>query len=102
LEQLAVWMAEASDRASAGDRAHYRLLSSDIGRFLERPHEPVTAPAAPEMPPGSPIGQAGMSWLGERWWGTGDGTGALGRDAWGLGAVERGGLVFPDLACHWR
>jgi len=64
LEEVAVWMAGESEDAGQADRAHYLTLGSDIGRFLERPHQPVDAPNAPGMPPGSPIGDAGMNWLG--------------------------------------
>ena len=34
LEQLAVQLAQATDGAQPEDRAHYRLLTSEIGRFL--------------------------------------------------------------------
>jgi hypothetical protein len=88
LEQLAVWMAEASDTATDADRAHFRLLSSDIGRFLERPHAPLAAPDAPNAPPGSPIGQPGMTWVGG--------------DAWGLTPIPVGGSTILDLSCSWH
>jgi hypothetical protein len=88
LEELAVWMAEASDTASEADRAHFRLLSSDIGRFLERPHEPVAAPATPNMPPGSPIGQPGMTWMGG--------------EAWGPAAAPSWVGSVLDLSCSWH
>jgi hypothetical protein len=47
--------------------AHYDLLCEDIRRFLERPHQPVTAPMAGSAPPGSPIGDPGLSWVGWDW-----------------------------------
>ena len=88
LEELAVWMAEASDTAPGADRAHFRLLSSDIGRFMERPHAAVPAPGAPNMPPGSPIGQPGMTWLNT--------------DAWGLRPLTSVVGTGLDLSCSWR
>jgi hypothetical protein len=42
--------------------AHARLVSADIHRFLTRPQSPIASPAAPAPPPGSPIGDTGMSW----------------------------------------
>jgi hypothetical protein len=62
LEELAVSVAEASATANPADRAHFLALASDIARFIERPWEPVAAPGAPGMPPGSPIGDSGMLW----------------------------------------
>lgn len=69
LLDLAVWLVQESDDATDEDRAHYRLLASDIGRFVQRPHESVTTPGAPSMPPGSPIGQPGLNWLSGDGWG---------------------------------
>ena len=63
LEEIAVAAAEGSARANPADRAHYLSLASDIARFLERPYAPVPTPAAPDMPPGSPIGDPGMRWV---------------------------------------
>jgi hypothetical protein len=88
LEEMAVWLAEASDTAAAGDKAHYRLLRSDIGRFMERPHAPVTAPDSPSMPPGSPIGETGMDWLGG--------------EGWRLDSVPGSRASIPDLGCSWH
>ncbi|MDZ7781154.1 MAG: zinc-dependent metalloprotease [Gemmatimonadota bacterium] len=62
LEEIAVEVAEASVNANPADRAHNLTLAADISRFLERPYEPVETPSAPDMPPGSPIGDGGMSW----------------------------------------
>ncbi len=84
LDDLAVWLSRSSDAASDADRAHYRLLTSDIGRFKERPHEPVAVPDAPGAPPGSPIGGGRMSWL---------------QSGWAPLPVD-GGL--PALACEWN
>lgn len=58
-EHLRILRQTASSRGTgdAADRAHYRLLEADIGRFLDRPWEAAKdrrEPPAP--PPGSPIG----------------------------------------------
>jgi hypothetical protein len=83
LEELAVWLS-----AGEADQAHYRLLRSDIGRFMERPHEPVALPDSPSMPPGSPIGDPALDWLG---------TGG-----WTLTPVPGSKLTMPDLSCSWH
>ncbi len=88
LEELAVWLAQASDAAAPADKAHYRLLGSDIGRFLERPHEAVAPPGTPSMPPGSPIGQPAMDWLGG--------------DRWNLTPLAQRAGAILDLSCSWR
>ena len=70
LDDLAVWLSRESDGAEAGDRAHYRMLIGEIGRFSERDWEPGDAPETPDMPPGSPIGSpSGVEahWLGSSW-----------------------------------
>jgi hypothetical protein len=41
---------------AAPDTAHAQLIAADIKRFLERPMEPARPIAAPEVPPGAPIG----------------------------------------------
>jgi hypothetical protein len=84
LDDLAVWLAQASDDASAADRAHYRLLAADIGRFKERPYEVVPTPDAPSMPPGSPIGDPALDWLRSGW------------------AVDTTPALASDLSCDWR
>ena len=63
LEDIAVSVAEASATANPSDRAHYLSLATEISRFLERPWEPVSTPDAPDLPPGSPIGDPGMFWM---------------------------------------
>jgi hypothetical protein len=40
------------------------LIAMDIQRFLERPAETMAIPATPSAPPGAPIGDPGMDWLG--------------------------------------
>ncbi|MCG6954691.1 MAG: zinc-dependent metalloprotease [Gemmatimonadetes bacterium] len=86
LEQIATWLGQAQGSADAANKAHYRLLASDIGRFLERPHAPVAAPATPDMPPGDPIGQPAMHWLG--------------REGWAPLPVAPG-TPQVDLSCSW-
>ena len=60
-------------RAAAGGRRHRptlarprtrRMLASDIKRFLDRPYTPANRIDAPTAPPGAPIGDPGMDWLG--------------------------------------
>ena len=41
-----------------------QLLARDIQRFLDRPGEAVPYRSAPPVPPGSPIGEPAMDWLG--------------------------------------
>jgi len=40
------------------------LLAADIGRFLSRPGGAYEVPAAPNAPPGAPIGQPARDWVG--------------------------------------
>ncbi len=68
LGQIAGWLDGAAPEADTADKAHYGMLSSDIRRFLDRPHAAIAAPNAPDMPPGDPIGEPGMSWLGGQGW----------------------------------
>jgi hypothetical protein len=75
LETLRNRLKKATARAVAieGTSAHYRLLTADITRFLERPAEPYRQPALPAAPPGAPIGDPGIEWLppygtGTFWW----------------------------------
>jgi len=44
--------------------AHAQLVAADIKRFLERPMEPAKPIAAPEIPPGAPIGMMDEDWCG--------------------------------------
>jgi hypothetical protein len=52
--------AAATDEA---EQAHRALLAADIKRFLEGPSTPPKTIAAPDAPPGAPIGDAPMGWL---------------------------------------
>jgi hypothetical protein len=46
------------------DTANAQLIAADIKRFLERPMEPARPLAAPEVPPGAPIGSMEEDWCG--------------------------------------
>jgi len=61
LQQRMQAMRGGTDGAS---NAHELLLAADIKRFLERPAEPATRSDIPSAPPGAPIGDPGMDWLG--------------------------------------
>ena len=54
----------ATPVTNAGASAHAALLASDIKRFLDRPFAPATRTDTPTAPPGAPIGDPGMDWLG--------------------------------------
>ena len=54
----------ATPLTNAGASAHASLLASDIKRFLDRPFAPATRTEIPTAPPGAPIGDPGMDWLG--------------------------------------
>lgn len=67
-------LSEWSDEADEANSAHYALLARDIQRFLDRPAETFAQPATSSAPPGAPIGQPAMDWLGRlepvcSWWG---------------------------------
>ena len=47
-----------------GDSPHAATLAMNIQRFLDRPAGPMTIPDSPAAPPGAPIGQPSMDWLG--------------------------------------
>jgi hypothetical protein len=67
LERLDGRIKEGAGNADEATFAHYALLCKDIRRFLDRPYEAIATPTAPAPPPGSPIGDPGMSWV-DRWW----------------------------------
>jgi hypothetical protein len=67
LERLAEGALKASPSASEAETAHQALLARDVRRFLERPAAPYAPLAVPEIPPGAPIGEPGMDWIGGRW-----------------------------------
>jgi len=63
LQQRAQRLA-ATPLTNAGASAHAALLASDIKRFLDRPFAPATRTDIPTAPPGAPIGDSGLDWLG--------------------------------------
>ncbi len=63
LQQRAQRLA-AVPQTNAGASAHAAMLASDIKRFLDRPYTPANRIDAPTAPPGAPIGDPGMDWLG--------------------------------------
>ena len=54
------------DSRRSGNDVYGRLLRGDIERFLERPGAPAAVPAVPTpaAPPGSPIGEPALDWMG--------------------------------------
>jgi DNA-binding transcriptional regulator YbjK len=58
---------------SEASSAHAALLVADIKRFLDRPLAPATRAEIPTAPPGAPIGEPALNWLGRpeplcTWW----------------------------------
>mgnify|MGYP001174112432 CR=1 FL=1 len=51
--------------ARGPSEAHAQMLAGDIQRFLDRPGEVVPDRVAPSAPPGSPIGDPALDWLGQ-------------------------------------
>jgi hypothetical protein len=56
LEGLKQRAQQAGTQKDAAWRAHFGLLATDIGKFLNRAYDPTTQPARLTEPPGSPIG----------------------------------------------
>ncbi len=54
----------AATPANGGSAAHASLLAADIKRFLDRPFAPAVRTETPAAPPGAPIGDIGMQYLG--------------------------------------
>ena len=54
---------ELVDTESSEEVFQYMLVA-DINRFLTRPANPYSLPLTPDAPPGAPIGQPAMDWLG--------------------------------------
>jgi hypothetical protein len=82
LERIAERLEDRFEGDDEG-RAMDRYLAAEIERFVERPMEPQAWPGSPNMPPGSPIGMPGMTWLEA--------------DAMGVWEVQS-----QDLSCRWR
>ncbi len=68
------------------DSPHAGLIAMNIQRFLERPMQPATLPETVSAPPGAPIGQPAMDFLG----------------SWGVGAAAREWLRATDAFCEWE
>jgi hypothetical protein len=85
LEHIAQRAMEGARGSETMEAAHQHLLATEIRRFLDRPMEPMASPGAPDMPPGSPIGQPALRWLPQG----GDG----GAPAWSTAG--------PPLRCSW-
>jgi Met-zincin/Domain of unknown function (DUF5117) len=64
LQQRQTQLAAANGEADTSQAAHIALIARDIEKFLDRPMQPYTLPNAPNAPPGAPIGDPGMDWLG--------------------------------------
>lgn len=50
---------------AATDSPHAVLIAMDIQRFLDRPAEASAIPGTVAAPPGAPIGQPAMDWIGD-------------------------------------
>jgi hypothetical protein len=57
-------LAKASPSTDRGEAAHLALIAQDVQRFLSRPASAAAAPGIPAIPPGAPIGQPAMDYLG--------------------------------------
>jgi hypothetical protein len=73
LEQRRTEMDRMIAQADDAEAASYALLSRDIGRFLTRPGDAFSSPSIPVAPPGAPIGEPALDWLGTleppcSWW----------------------------------
>jgi len=53
------------DLVAMTDAPHAALMALDIERFLESPGDAFTGPGMPAAPPGAPIGQPAMDWIGQ-------------------------------------
>ncbi|HXS81270.1 MAG TPA: zinc-dependent metalloprotease [Methylomirabilota bacterium] len=61
LRQLAADLARGARSGEPADRALRALLAADLERWLARPPAATTPGAAPEIPPGPPIGGLGLA-----------------------------------------
>ncbi|NNL30306.1 MAG: hypothetical protein HKO77_04745 [Gemmatimonadetes bacterium] len=74
------------DLVAMTDAPHAQLLAMDIQRFLERPASPTSMPGFPSAPPGAPIGQPALDWLGSV----------------GIGEPAMKWLRHTDVHCTWE
>ena len=68
LEDLAQRIDESTETDELGGiegRAHVNALRRDIRRFLDHPEGIAKPRETPTAPPGSPIGDPGLRWLGK-------------------------------------
>ena len=71
--------------AMGGESPHAMTMAMNIQRFLDRPAETVAVPGAPNAPPGAPIGQPAMDWLG----------------GLGIGQPAMSWLQHTESVCTW-
>ena len=64
LERKAAELSKAAAAADVPAVAHAVAIARDIKRFIERPAQPIGPAAATVVPPGAPIGEPAMDWLG--------------------------------------
>lgn len=62
LEELRSRLAQEGTGQAVAQRAHQRMLATDIGRFLEREYDPSRPSRPPQNPPGAPIGDIEPPW----------------------------------------
>jgi hypothetical protein len=73
------------DLVAMADEPHASLLAAEIQRFLDRPAGTASVPDVVSAPPGAPIGDPGMDWLGR----------------WGIGQQARDWLQETEPWCTW-
>ncbi|MGH7502206.1 MAG: zinc-dependent metalloprotease [Longimicrobiales bacterium] len=81
LEQSAQSAFTVAQDGNAQAGPHIALLTRDVRRFLDRPLSPYSPTVAPAAPPGAPIGEPAMNWIGSAGSFASSATGALTR-AW--------------------
>lgn len=73
------------DMMAMTESPHAQLMAMNIQRFLDRPTEVVAVPGTPNAPPGAPIGQPSMDWLGNI----------------GIGQPAQEWLALTEAWCSW-
>jgi hypothetical protein len=71
--------------AMADSNPHAGMMAMEIQRFMERPATVIEMPGTPNAPPGAPIGQPAMDWLG----------------GMGIGQPAKEWLRATDVTCTW-